>query len=282
MTLHQQFVQLGKARNQLTYQLLQLLPEIFKQKIYIKYAATIEEYAGKFAGISNAVVKKRLNLEKHLENKPNLKKAIATVGMHKVAIIATAATPKNEKQLAKDLKNMSKAAIQELSKEIRGNTNSISENSASIEIDGETLFLFKKLKKKLGNNISNKEALRRIIKKLAESEIPEPTKKKTKKSIPSRYISKTISAATLAQTSGRCAYPTCQRSAEHFHHRERFADKKSHDSIIPICKIHHEFAHNNLIKNELDDPSSWKIDIINRKSSWADEQYRKKRMEVLI
>jgi len=280
MTLHQQFVQLGRARNKLTYQLLQLLPEIFEQKIYLQYAATIEEYAGKFAGLSKHVVKKRLNLEKYLIGKPTLRQAIEKVGVHKVALIATVATPENQEQLAEDVQHMSKAAIQELSMEIRGNRKL---STTTIELDGETLFLFKKLKQKIANGLSNKESLKRMLEKLAENEMPEP---KPRKLIPgddgeSRYISKPRKREALRATSGRCAYPGCNRPSEHFHHRERYASKKSHQSIIPICKIHHEFAHNNLIKNELDSPETWQLQIVNRTPNFIDERYREKRMEML-
>lgn len=279
MTLHQQFIELGKARNKLTYQLLQLLPEIFEQRIFLEYSATIEEYAGKFAGLSKSVVKKRLNLEKHLVDKPHLREAIGQVGVHKVAMIVTAATAENEEELARDLKNMSKEAIQQLSMEIRGNYRS----SINIEIDEEALFLFRKLKNKIGKELSNKEALRRMLEKLAESEV---TNSKSRKTIPgdegkTRYISKAQRRFALSETAGACSYPECDRPADHFHHRERYANKKSHQSIVPICKIHHEFAHNNLIKNELSNPRNWKLQVINRTTSFADEKYREKRIEML-
>ena len=67
--LHQQFVKLGRERNKLTYQLLALLPEIFEQRIFRQYGCTtIEEYAGKYAGLSKSVVQKRLRIEKDLRS----------------------------------------------------------------------------------------------------------------------------------------------------------------------------------------------------------------------
>ncbi len=69
--LHRKFRKLGMERRRLTNQLVALLPEIYERGIYKKYAATIVEYAGKFAGLSKSVVMKRLRIEKFLGGKPN-------------------------------------------------------------------------------------------------------------------------------------------------------------------------------------------------------------------
>ncbi|MBI4235171.1 hypothetical protein HY604_02630 [Candidatus Peregrinibacteria bacterium] len=117
--LHAQFVKLGTSRNRLTRELLMLLPEIFKSGIYRKYAATIVEYAGKFGGLSKGVVLKRLRLEKRLEDKPILREAILTEGVHKVALLAGVVTKENEQALVEKLKGMSKPGVEQMAKEIR-------------------------------------------------------------------------------------------------------------------------------------------------------------------
>ena len=116
--LHKQFVDLGRQKNRIQYQLLQLLPRIYKEVIYKKYCKTIEGYAWRFAQISKAVVQKTLKLEKHLENKPCLKAAVGKVGIHKVALVANLATPETDKIFAEKIKNMSRDAVVELSKEL--------------------------------------------------------------------------------------------------------------------------------------------------------------------
>ena len=113
---HEEFVKLGKEKRQLTYKLLNLLPEIYESGIWKKYAKDIYEYAGRYGGIGRSSVEKRLSLEKHLENKPQLKSAIEKVGIHKVALMATIVTPTNEKMLADKALNMSNSALQTLSK----------------------------------------------------------------------------------------------------------------------------------------------------------------------
>ena len=174
--LHTKFVELGRARNKITYELLHILPEIYAQEIHIqKGYPNIYEYAGKLAGLSKLVVQKVLRAEPHLENKPKLKAAIAKVGIHKVDIVARISNPENESAWAEKVKNMSKPAIQELAKEVRakhiqqkslpgenlsfGNCEA-AQQKMSIELDEEMQFLFLKLKNKYGNHLSNKAAMK--------------------------------------------------------------------------------------------------------------------------
>jgi hypothetical protein len=375
--LHQQFLILGRERNKITYKLLALLPQIYKQKIYEKHGyATIYEYAGKLAGLSYSTVKKALNLEKKLENKPLLQKAVEKYGVHKVAIIANLATPETEKMFVDKITNMSKPALQQLSKELRGKI----QTSWQIEMDEEMMKTFLKLKKnlgKFGSNLSNKEALRRMLKKWAEAEgsgrskssrcddyiyenngnesksmmvkIEEPQRQAEKdqvftgdfcedelsrcddyfcennknesksvmakteepqrqaekdqvftgdfcedepfrcddylcendedelsrsddylwentKNKHSRYIPVSKKRLVLAKTNGGCSHPNCQNLAQIFHHQIRFSQSKSHESVIALCRIHHEFAHNGITEN----------------ISPADELYRKYRQMALV
>ncbi|MDD3861947.1 MAG: hypothetical protein PHP74_03620 [Candidatus Gracilibacteria bacterium] len=311
--LHKQFLLLGRERNKITYKLLALLPQIYKRKIYEKHGfATIYEYAGKLAGLSHSTVEKSLKLEKKLENKPLLQKAIETRGVHKVAIIANLATPETEKMFVDKITNMSKPALQQLSKELRGKITGKIQTTWQIEMDEEMMKMFLKLKKnlgKFGSELSNKEAMRRMLKKWEEmSEGKEPkvvmgknvkpqTQAKKKQEIPgenkrcpsnltchsreggnlpqfsatnsidsrlrgndtatrstrfarfapaSRYIPIAKKRLILAQTNGGCAHPNCQNPAQIFHHQQRFFQTKNHESIISLCKIHHEFAHNGI------------------------------------
>ena len=133
-----------------------------------------------------------------------------------------------------------------------------------IELDEEMKFLFLKLKNKLGENFSNKEFLRRMLKMMVENEKSLKQAKKTRKILGekvTRYIPIQQRREAFAKTDGRCAFPNCIKPAEILHHRERFSIRKSHESIIPLCKEHHEFAHNGLIQNEVGEPKKWKTEI---------------------
>jgi hypothetical protein len=308
--IHKEFVILGKERNKITYKLLSLLPKINQLKIYEAHGdATIFEYAGRIAGLSNSVVRKALNLEEKLKDKPYLRKAAETQGIHKVALVAGIATVENEKMFAEKVENMSKLALQEYSKEVRGKV----QTSWNIEMDMDMMEMFLKLKKEVGEGLSNKEAMRRLLKKMAESadkreqaggkngkeigknammaknvksqtqakkqakilgdfsnnqsSINKLTSKIHKQTIKiTRYISVSKRRQILAPTNGKCAHPNCPNPAQIFHHQVRFSQTKSHDSLIPLCKIHHEFAHNGITENQTN----------------ADVLYRKYRQEALL
>lgn len=301
LTLHHQFVELGRQRNRLTYQLLELLPEIFERKIYKKYGCvTIEEYSGKFAGLPKSVVQKRLRLEKHLVDKPALKALVGSQGVHKVALVANFATVSTDKLWADKVQNMSKAGLESLAKEMRGHLAqqqklssfpcSAASERITLELTGELLFLFLKMKKRFGGNLSHSEALKKMLEKLqgvSESKnvkirplnYTQPSEVENKQQSESRYIPVPLRTMALASTSGKCSYPNCQHPYELFHHRERFANHKSHDSIVPLCKNHHEFMHNGLIIDEKNAPENWKIEIADiQPLSFIDERYREMKM----
>lgn len=197
--LHRQFVQLGRERNKITYKLLALLPQIYKSKIYEeKGYATIYKYAGKLAGLSHSIVEKALKLEDKLKDKPCLQKAIETQGIHKVSIIANLATMQTDAFFADKVENMSKPALQQWSKEIRMETQNWPKGreekpAMKIELDDKMEFLFLKLKNKFGKNLSNKEALRKILQTLERDisgNISKVVKTKNKKNINLTFLSK--------------------------------------------------------------------------------------------
>ncbi|MBI5755048.1 HNH endonuclease [Candidatus Peregrinibacteria bacterium] len=101
-----------------------------------------------------------------------------------------------------------------------------------------------------------------------------------KRSTIGRYIPADKKREVIAQTYGKCAYPKCNTPFAVLHHIDRYRQSKTHDSIIPLCKIHHEFAHHNLIQNETLKPDEWRISLIKEsveKISQADVLYRKYR-----
>lgn len=388
-SIHHEFVRLGSMRLKLKNKMLAILPEIYKSGIWKKYAGTIGEYAGKFGEIAGTTVEKRLRLEVNLKNKPCLQAVIEKVGVHKVAMVAKTTTPETDQLMAEKLCNMSKMAVQSLSKELRANqsrdrqnrdcaervsemqlslggsnfsgprfcfnddnltnhgldfSDQNSANSSSpcqaipltkkIELDENSTFLFLKLKQKLGKNLSDKEFLKLILEEREKHEFPKKQSKRDKnvvlqkdqseksgqgykhtgestlggadsksltgetsgqnsisdktqsvKSVTgetSRYIPAARKRQALATTNGRCSYPNCNSPYAVIHHTNRYSESKSHDSIIPLCKVHHEFAHNNLIENEKSNAHQWKLEVAQKveiKASQADVLYIKYRQE---
>lgn len=339
--LHRKFVNLGNDRRRLANQLLAMLPEIFARGIFRKYTRTIEEYAGKFGGLSESVVRKRLRLEKYVYDKPKLKEAIATEGVHKVALVASLATVDNEAAWADKIKNMSKPAIQELSKEVRykmengeisagrGVNINLFENKENencktthcaaapqrirIELEGELYFMFLKLKKKYGEKLTNQELMQKIFEENLNGEsgrksqevgrkasqhqsvkiVPgdnvedrnlhekfkdvDGSGKITKETKIPRYIRVHIRRNLLHKMDSKCTYPGCERPAQVFHHTDRFANSHSHESIKPMCEIHHEFAHNGLIQNENSTAQNWQLQLQGGELDKIDQLYRKYR-----
>ncbi len=202
---------------------------------------TIYEYAGKLAGLTHGVVEKALKLDKKLEDKPCLQKAIETQGVHKVAIVANIATAETDEMFADKVENMSMRSLQEFSREIRGKKLKI-----KIELDDDMEFMFLKLKKELGIK-NNQEVLRELLRKTTQQKPKNVTKNtaekrdKTQKK-PSRYIP----ATQRNKLSEKCSHPGCNKPADVVHHRDRFSKSRSHKSITPLCKTHHEFAHNGI------------------------------------
>ncbi|MBI5753966.1 hypothetical protein HZA40_02370 [Candidatus Peregrinibacteria bacterium] len=152
--------------------------------------------------------------------------------------------------------------------------------------------MFLKLKKKYGENLSNVELMRKIFEdNLAHGEkiIKSPENEKivniqSVKVIPgdseveaSRYASVYLRRNSLQKTGGKCLYPGCNRPPEIFHHTDRFANSQSHESLVPICKIHHEFAHNGLIKNENSGTENWRLQLQTGELQKIDRLYREYR-----
>jgi len=277
--LHLRFKELGKERNKLTYRLLNMLPEIYESGIWKKYAGSIVEYAGKYAGLSGGVVKKRLNLEKLLEGKDQLKKAIAEVGVHKVAMVASITNEQNEVNMVSLLKTMSKNAVQEMAKELRqGNPRGEAQTckavakTLTLELDEEMTFLFLKFKKKFPK-LSNKEVMRELLKQVEEpiKQKSFAIKPKAPKLIPgdefakSRYVPAAIKRQAIG--TGKCHYSNCNKPYDVLHHAEYYAHTRKHKKLIPLCKEHHEFIHNGLITYDR------QIDTNKRNINIYDEMY---------
>ncbi len=268
--LHKEFIRLGRERNQITYKLLALLPKINNLKIYEQEGyANIYDYAAKIAGLGSGVVTKVLKIKEKLQDMPHLQKAIETQGINKVGIVAGLATKENERALAEKVEHMSKPALQEYSKEVRGKITT----SWQVELDGQMMFMFLKLKKKLGKNLSNKECLRKILEKMQKKsgsqggprrpplrrgrqaqKRPQTADEKLKAQrqaekpakIPEEKITRYIHVHLKRKLSDHCSHPGCHRPTEIIHHTDRFSQYHNHENLKPLCKQHHEFAHNGI------------------------------------
>ena len=180
----------------------------------------------------------------------------------------------------------------------------------TIELDEELQIVFNRLKKKLAPNASNREALKIILKsvfedafesipgvpaqigkgqalsdesvfedafEIATENSPQPPQTLLTRQLSSRHIPAAKKNKITKKAGGRCAYPHCTKQIENFHHQIPFAFNRSHENIVGLCRIHHEFCHNGVIKSELNNPETWQIGLQPHKSIY-DSFYLKYKM----
>ncbi|MBL4693767.1 hypothetical protein JKY72_00155 [Candidatus Gracilibacteria bacterium] len=233
MNLHEQFVQLGKQYRNLAHQLGALLPEIYSSGIWEKYAGDIYEYARKYAGMASSTVKIALRLPGKLTEVPRVLEIVKEVGVRKVDAVASLITPENEEKMVERLRTMSKPALIEMGKEMRG-TRSV----MKIELDEEMQIMFFRLKKKLGLE-SNREVLRQLL--------VTPGSNFERKILSAENEGRSVSKPVVRELkSGPCFY--CNEPAEIVHHLIRWAEGRAHRELVGVCKICHELCHNGILE----------------------------------
>ncbi len=107
-----------------------LLPEVAKRGLHRRKGfISIQEFAGKLAGMSEYAVDKILNLAKNLENKPALKKLFESgaEGWSKIEKVAYLATTETDKNWADKVMLLSTRALEALVQNNRSNFTHVSE-----------------------------------------------------------------------------------------------------------------------------------------------------------
>jgi hypothetical protein len=276
------------------------LPEVYKRRLYKKKGfCSIHEFAAKIAGISHNVVNEILRVNEKLRDKPRLKALIRDKGLNKVRLVANVVDKGTENFWIEKINTMTKSALETYLRESRksdpgmgrdlkpdlrqgGGQNTLfdSENSISssedtsrsekhtftIQIDSETELELRKLKQKIEKGkkepVDWNTVMKELVKKANESS-PKKHKRiirRQKSAKVTRHIPAHKKREIAEKYKGRCAFPACNRPAEQLHHAHRFALHKKHEQIVPLCKTHHELAHQGLIKNETRHPKHWRIE----------------------
>ena len=133
-----------------------LLPEVARRKLHKKHGfATVTEFAAKVGGVSRVVVENMFQVEKHIADKPALKKLIPKVGLNKVRVVATLATQENQEDLAKKVKTMSKGALELFAQEQRAEKihPGMKRSTVSFSLDEDVEFKLRKFKNDMGNGM---------------------------------------------------------------------------------------------------------------------------------
>jgi hypothetical protein len=242
-----------KYRNQF----ISLLPEVAVRELYLEHGMhSIYEFSAKLAGLSHDTVRKVLKLNSDLDSKPILKEKFISgeVGWSKLAVVAKIATPINEKSLAQKVETMSHASLELMVKE---SFSAESDGAVAFDRQEESLETFpvklhtktmnklrvlkQQLEKESKHPLAWEDALNLMIKKLEKSVAKTHAKSTPAKKEPTRYIPASKKREVLAVTSQLCA--KCNRPAEHLHHQVPYSISKNHESLIPLCKAHHDLVH---------------------------------------
>lgn len=144
--LYQKCREYGMNAKQWSRKFAGLLPEVARRGLHRKKGfISIQEFAGKLAGMSEYAVDKILHLAKHLENKPVLKKLFESgaEGWSKMEKVAYIATTETDKTWADKVTLLSTRALETLVQNYRSNCTHVSEKenitlfSQEAGVDGE-------------------------------------------------------------------------------------------------------------------------------------------------
>jgi hypothetical protein len=219
-----------------------LLPEIAKYNLHKEHGfQSIYEYAAKVGGVGRKTVEYVFQVQKHIEDKPALKEALPKVGIHKIRTIATLATKENQQELAKKVQTMSKSALELYAREQKAPKLEIPPGGnltlLSFHVELKVELELRKLKEK-GETFN--DVMKKLLAMVPKEKEVKPRKVKKSKSRPAPAQKR---REVLAKTNGKCSIPNCNRPAEEIHHPKPWAKHKSHDELEPLCKPHHELAH---------------------------------------
>jgi hypothetical protein len=276
--------QVGSEARKWKNQFVSLLPEVARRGLHKKYGfATVVEFAAKIGGVGKSTVEAVFQVEKHVKDKPVLKNLIPKVGLAKVRTVATIATNDNQKELAEKIENMTKAALQLYVRDIRQQReNETCQIRAGSEVRIEStrvnlnfnvdratelkLRIFKqKLEKKKREAVEWNDVMNELLAIAESANAPKKVVRKTSAKKPifakpaTRYIPVQIRHELEEKYKGGCAYEGCDKPAQIYHHKDRWALTKSHKNLQPLCRAHHELAHRGLL-NEIINPLKNMID----------------------
>lgn len=247
---------------------LGLLPEVYRRGLYKKQGCTsIFEFAAKTAGISEEQVSRVLNLEKKLQDKPDLHSALVNgeIGFNKLRRVAAIATAENQKFLLEQIKILPQRAVEIFVRDERraretdsnplrsgvvGRVPILEDKSAFEQGLAEPKLSFE-VKQKLcelqSKGININELILSAIKqrevKIEEEKQHLTEEQENQKT--SRHIPVKIQQLVQKEHGTKCAVPTCENIAEEIHHTIPFSILKNHNPhfLKPLCKNHHVIAH---------------------------------------
>jgi hypothetical protein len=257
-----------KYRNQF----IALIPLVEKRKVYLKHNMhSIYEFAAKLAGISNETVAKILRISHKLKKSPRLQEAFVNgeVTWTKLEVVSPLISAKNDLVLALKLPTMSVDAIRLMVKELKlpegENLKSSKKQTEllSVKLSVKTmtkLKIFKaKVEKRLGHLVTWDKAFSMMLEDFYQiyptetihnsKDIPleprseQPRWPQAPEAVAeySRYIPAKKRREILSRTNGLCS--KCNKPAQVLHHEDPYSVSYSHESVVPLCRAHHDLVH---------------------------------------
>ncbi len=250
---YEKFRNIGKIILIKRKEFVAMIPRIYKNNIYKKKGfASIYECAAKVGGISGAVVEEAIRVDEKLKELPKLRALMPEVGLSKLRRVADIANKKTEKQWVAKVQKMSKTALETHISDIK---NSMPGHRKLIEpenpiydkefqdftakLDPDIILKLKIIKQKMGNGATWND----VFTKLVDLPLPKPQKNPKLSNSESRQASAKERRDALTVTNGKCSVPGCNRPAEEIHHSKPWSIFRKHDELEPLCRPHHELAH---------------------------------------
>jgi hypothetical protein len=231
-----------------------LLPEVNRRRLYERRGCqSIFEFAAKLAGVSEEQVRRALNLSSDFRDKPALQGLLTngSVGLSKLARVASIATTENEAELAEKVRLLPRSALETLVRDERffekqnGSPKPLFEAKS---VPGHTTFeLSDEVLQKLNRLQEQGQDVNAIlIEALEQREARiEEEKDALRGPAQSRNISTKVRRVLKEEFGKKCAIEGCQKPSEEIHHTQRFSLASTHDPhyLAPLCKEHHQIAH---------------------------------------
>lgn len=229
------------------------LPEVFRRHMYKDYDfGSIYEYAAKLCGVSHAMVDDVIRVDKKLEDMPKLKALMPKVGLSKLRRVANIATKETENEWVEKVQKMSKPGLETHLRDIKDSRPGpgipkMPEDpvygkefkDCTFKLDSDVMLKLRIIKSKMKKGTTWNDVFERLV----DVPTPRPQKNPKPSNPESRQPSTKQRREALAKTNGKCSIEGCEKPAKELHHKKPWAKFHNHDDLQPLCKDHHELAH---------------------------------------
>lgn len=232
-----------------------LLPEVNRRRLYERRGCqSIFEFAAKLAGVSEEQVRRAVNLSYEFRDKPALQQLLTSgsVGLSKLARVASVATPENEFELAEKVRLLPQKALETLVRDERVSEKQNGSAKPLFEVKSVRAHMTFELSVEVVEELNclheqGQDVNAILLELLAQRKLRIEQKKEVLagEAARSRTIPTKIRRVLHEEYGQKCSIATCQKPSEEIHHTQRFSLSHSHDPhyLAPLCREHHQLAH---------------------------------------